>query len=98
MEANREQFLWVEKYRPGLIEDCILPDSMKSTFKDFVAKGEIPNMLLCGGAGMGKTTVARALCEELGCDYIIVNASLDRNIDTLKNEIQGFASTVSSKL
>ena len=75
MEANREQFLWVEKYRPHRIDDCILPEAMKTTFKQFVAKGEIPNMLLCGGAGMGKTTIARALCEELDCDYIIINAS-----------------------
>jgi DNA polymerase III delta prime subunit len=97
MEANREQFLWVEKYRPHRIDDCILPEDMKTTFKQFVAKGEIPNMLLSGGAGMGKTTIARALCEELDCDYIIVNASMDRNIDTLKNEIKGFASTVSFK-
>lgn len=95
MEANREQFLWVEKYRPRKIDDCILPDNMKATFKEFVAKGEIPNMLLCGGAGMGKTTVARALCEELGCDYTIINGSLDRNIDTLRNEIMAFATTVS---
>jgi DNA polymerase III delta prime subunit len=95
MEANLEQFLWVEKYRPHRIDDCILPSEMKSTFKQFVAKGEIANMLLCGGAGMGKTTIARALCEELGCDYIVINASMERNIDTLRNEIKGFASTVS---
>ena len=95
MEANLEQFLWVEKYRPHRIDDCILPTEMKETFKQFVAKGEIANMLLCGGAGMGKTTIARALCEELGCDYIVINASMERNIDTLRNEIKGFASTVS---
>lgn len=95
MEANRDEFLWVEKYRPRRIDDCILPDSMKATFQEFVAKGEIPNMLLCGGAGMGKTTVARALCEELGCDYTVINGSLDRNIDTLRNEIMAFATTVS---
>lgn len=95
MEANREQFLWVEKYRPHRIDDCILPDDMKKTFKEFVAQGQIPNMLLCGGAGMGKTTVARALCEELGCDYTIINGSLDRNIDILRTEIRSFASTVS---
>lgn len=95
MEANHDQFLWVEKYRPHSIDDCILPDGMKTTFKQFVAKGEIPNMLLCGGAGMGKTTIAKALCEELKCDYIVINASMERNIDTLRNEIKGFASTVS---
>jgi DNA polymerase III delta prime subunit len=95
MEANKDQFLWVEKYRPHRIDDCILPSEMKETFKQFVAKGEIANMLLCGGAGMGKTTIARALCEELGCDYIVINASMERNIDTLRNEIKGFASTVS---
>jgi DNA polymerase III delta prime subunit len=95
MEANHDQFLWVEKYRPHSIDDCILPDEMKTTFKQFVAKGEIPNMLLCGGAGMGKTTIAKALCEELKCDYIVINASMERNIDTLRNEIKGFASTVS---
>jgi DNA polymerase III delta prime subunit len=95
MEANSEQFLWVEKYRPHKIDDCILPTEMKNTFKQFVAKGEIPNMLLAGGAGMGKTTIARALCEELQCDYIVINASMERNIDTLRNEIKGFASTVS---
>ena len=95
MEANRDEFLWVEKYRPRRIDDCILPDGMKATFQEFVAKGEIPNMLLCGGAGMGKTTVARALCEELGCDYTVINGSLDRNIDTLRNEIMAFATTVS---
>lgn len=95
MEANHDQFLWVEKYRPHSIDDCILPEEMKKTFKQFVAKGEIPNMLLCGGAGMGKTTIARALCEELKCDYIVINASMERNIDTLRNEIKGFASTVS---
>ena len=95
MEANHEQFLWVEKYRPHRIDDCILPTEMKATFKQVVAKGEIANMLLCGGAGMGKTTIARALCEELGCDYIVINASMERNIDTLRNEIKGFASTVS---
>jgi DNA polymerase III delta prime subunit len=95
MDANREQFLWVEKYRPKTIDDCILPDANKQTFREFVAKGEIPNMLLCGGAGMGKTTIAKALCEELKCDYIVINASMERNIDTLRTEIKGFASTMS---
>ena len=95
MQSDREQFLWVERYRPARIDDCILPEANKQTFKEFVSKGEVPNMLLCGGAGMGKTTVARALCTELGCDYIIINGSLERNIDTLRNEIKAFASTVS---
>ena len=69
------EFLWVEKYRPKTIADCILPDSIKQSFSDFLTKGEIPNLLLCGTSGVGKTTVARALCEELGCDYIIINGS-----------------------
>lgn len=95
MEVNQNQFLWVEKYRPRRIDDCILPEAMKTTFKQFVAKGEISNMLLCGGAGMGKTTVARALCEELGADYLVINASMERNIDTLRNDIKGFAAAMS---
>ena len=72
MQEN-DNFLWVEKYRPHKIDDCILPDSLKETFKKFLSQGEIPNLLLSGTAGTGKTTVARALCEELGCDYIILN-------------------------
>lgn len=95
MQYRDDEFLWVEKYRPRTIDDCILPEDQKATFKQFLAKGEIPNMLLCGGAGMGKTTVARALCEELGTDYIVINGSMNGNIDTLRNEILGFASTVS---
>ena len=92
---QREHFLWVERYRPKKIDDCILPQSLKETFGDFVKKGEIPNMLLCGSAGTGKTTVARALCEELGCDYIVINASLENGIDTLRTKIANFCSTVS---
>lgn len=95
MEANREQFLWVEKYRPRLIADCILPADIKATFEQFIAQGEIPNMLLCGGAGMGKTTVARALCEQLGADYMIINGSEESGIDVLRTKIKSFASTVS---
>jgi len=95
MQYRDDEFLWVEKYRPRTIDDCILPEDQKATFKQFLDKGEIPNMLLCGGAGMGKTTVARALCEELGTDYIVINGSMNGNIDTLRNEILGFASTVS---
>ena len=95
MEANREQFLWVEKYRPKTIADCILPADIKKTFEQFIAQGEIPNMLLCGGAGMGKTTVARALCEQLGADYMIINGSEESGIDVLRTKIKSFASTVS---
>jgi len=95
MLANREQFLWVEKYRPQKISDCILPDALKNTFQEFVDKDNIPNMLLSGTAGTGKTTVARALCEELGCDYIIINGSEESGIDVLRNKIKDFATTMS---
>jgi DNA polymerase III delta prime subunit len=87
--------LWVEKYRPQKIEDCILPDDLKKTFRGFVDKGNIPNLLLHGGPGIGKTTVARAMLRELDADYIVVNGSLNGNIDTLRNEIKDFASSVS---
>ena len=91
-----EHFLWVEKYRPTKIKDCILPDSIKKTFKEFLLKGEVPNLLLCGTAGTGKTTVARALCEELGSDYIVINGSDEgRQIDTLRTKIKSFASAFS---
>lgn len=95
MEANREQFLWVEKYRPRKISDCILPDKLKNTFQEFVDQDNIPNMLLSGTAGTGKTTIARALCEELGCDYIIINGSEENGIEVLRTKIKDFASTVS---
>ena len=89
-------FLWVEQYRPKTIQDCILPEDTSKTFKEFLKKKEIPNMLLSGGPGTGKTTVARALCEEIGADYIIINGSDEgRQIDTLRNKIKNFASTVS---
>jgi DNA polymerase III delta prime subunit len=95
MQANREQFLWVEAYRPRTIADCILPDGLKNTFQEFVNQDNIPNMLLSGTAGTGKTTIARALCEELGCDYIIINGSEESGIDVLRTKIKDFASTVS---
>ena len=95
MESNREQFLWVEKYRPRKIADCILPAADRALFEQILAKGEITNMLLCGGAGMGKTTVARALCEELDCEYMIINGSEESGIDVLRSKIRSFASTVS---
>jgi DNA polymerase III delta prime subunit len=89
-------YLWVEKYRPKTIEDCILSEDVKDTFKKFVEQKEIPNLLLSGSQGTGKTTVARALCEELKADYIIINGSDEgRHIDTLRNQIKNFASTVS---
>ena len=90
------EYLWVEKYRPKKIRDCILPEDTKKTFTEFLKQKEIPNLLLSGTAGTGKTTVARALCEELGADYIIINGSDEgRQIDTLRNKIKNFASTVS---
>lgn len=90
-----EETLWVEKYRPQKIADCILPEDIKATFQEYVNKDTIPNMLLAGGAGTGKTTVAKALCNELGVDFIVINASMNGGIDTLRNEIKNFASTVS---
>ena len=90
------QFLWVEKYRPKELQDCILPESVKEQFQQFINKKEIPNLLLTGTAGTGKTTLARALCEELGCDYIVINGSDEgRQIDTLRTKIKQFASAVS---
>jgi replication factor C small subunit len=91
----REEFLWVEKYRPRKVSDTILPEAIKSSFQQFVDRGEIPNLMLSGGAGTGKTTIARALCEEVGADYNIINGSMNGGIDTLRNEIKNFASTVS---
>ena len=89
-------FLWVEKYRPKKISECILSDDLKNTFSEFLNKKEIPNLLLSGTAGTGKTTVARALCEELGCDYVMINGSDEgRHIDTLRTQIKNFASTIS---
>lgn len=88
-------FLWVEKYRPRKIEDTILPESLKTTFRNIVDKEELPNMLFTGSAGLGKTTVARAICDELGYDYIVVNGSEEGNIDTLRGKIKRFASSVS---
>jgi len=89
-------FLWVEKYRPKRISECILTEDLKNTFTQFVKQKEIPNLLLSGSAGTGKTTVAKALCEELGCDYIVINGSDEgRQIDTVRNKIKNFASTVS---
>ena len=88
-------FLWVEKYRPRTIAQTILPDSLKQTFQRLVDTGELPNMLFTGTAGLGKTTVAKALCNELGLDYIVINGSEEGNIDTLRGKIKQFASSVS---
>lgn len=90
-----EEFLWVEKYRPKTVNDAVLPEQLKATFQEFVNQKNIPNLLLSGPAGCGKTTVARAMLEELDCDYIVINGSLNGNIDTLRNEIQQFASSIS---
>ena len=93
---TRSDFLWVEKYRPKTVQECILPESIKDTFQQFVEKGELPNLLLSGPAGCGKTTIARALCEQLGADYIIINGSDEgRFLDTVRNQAKNFASTVS---
>jgi len=92
----RDEFLWVEKYRPKTIEECILPTSIKKTFQDFLDKGEVPNLLLSGPAGCGKTTVAKALCNELGVDFYVINGSDEgRFLDTVRNTAKNFASTVS---
>lgn len=90
-----EDYLWVERYRPKTIADCILPEELKQTFQAFVDKKDVPGLLLSGQPGTGKTTVARAMLEQLGCDYIVINGSLNGNIDTLRNDIQRFASSVS---
>jgi len=91
-----EHMLWVEKYRPRKIEDCILPDALKATFQEFVNKKEIPNLLLCGTAGVGKTTIAKALCEEIGCDYIVINGSDEgRMIETFRIKIKNYGSSMS---
>ena len=92
----RDEFLWVEKYRPKTIEECILPSNIKKTFQDFLDRGEVPNLLLAGPAGCGKTTVAKALCNELGVDYYVINGSDEgRFLDTVRNHAKNFASTVS---
>ena len=92
----RDEFLWVEKYRPKTIEDCILPENTKKTFLDFLERGEVPNLLLAGPAGCGKTTVAKALCNQLGVDVYVINGSDEgRFLDTVRNSAKNFASTVS---
>jgi len=91
-----KEFLWVEKYRPSIIDDCILPETIKEVFKGFVKQGELPNLLLSGTAGVGKTTIAKALCDEIGASYIIINGSDEgRFLDTVRNRVRQFATTVS---
>jgi DNA polymerase III delta prime subunit len=89
------EYLWVEKYRPQTIEDCVLPKALKETFKQFIQTGELPNFLFCGTAGVGKTTVAKALCNEIGAEYLLINGSEESGIDVLRTKIKSFASTVS---
>jgi len=95
MITDNANYLWVEKYRPQRIADCILPDSLKNTFQEIVDSGELQNLLLSGGPGCGKTTVAKALCNELNTDWILINCSEDGNIDTLRTKIRQFASSIS---
>lgn len=90
-----EHYLWVEKYRPKTIADTILPEELKRTFQKFVDQKNIPNLILSGSAGVGKTTAARAMLEELGCEYIVINGSMNGNIDTLRNDISKFAGSIS---
>jgi len=92
----KREFLWVEKYRPHKIKDCILPDGSKKSFQGFLDQGEIPNLLLSGPAGVGKTTVARALCDEIGASYLLINGSDEgRSIDTIRTKVKQFATSVS---
>ena len=93
--SDLKHTLWVERYRPQRVEDCILPDAIKTTFQEYVNKKEIPNLLLSGSAGVGKTTIAKALCEEVGCDYIVINGSDENGVDTIRIKIKNYASSVS---
>jgi len=95
MKFNDEETLWVEKYRPSTLDDCILPANIKSVFEGIKASGDLPNMILAGGPGQGKTTVAKALCEDMGYDWIIVNASNERNLDVLRTTIARYATSQS---
>ena len=90
-----EHLLWTEKYRPSRIEDCILPERLKKPFQEYVNQNNIPNLLLSGGAGVGKTTVAKAMCQEIGCDYMVINGSDESGIDTFRVKIKNYASSMS---
>jgi len=95
IDSRDEMFLWVEKYRPQKIDDCVLPDSLKKTFHEYIAQGELPTFLFCGSAGVGKTTVAKALCNEIGAEFLFINGSEESGIDVLRTKIKSFASSVS---
>jgi DNA polymerase III delta prime subunit len=95
IDSRNEMFLWVEKYRPQKIDDCVLPQALKETFRQYVEQGELPNFLFTGSAGVGKTTIAKALCNEIGAEYMMINGSEESGIDTLRTKIKGFASTIS---
>ena len=90
-----DHLLWTEKFRPQTIQDCILPDRLKKPFQEYVNQKQIPNLLLTGGAGVGKTTVAKAMCNEIGCDFIVINGSDESGIDTFRNKIKNYASSMS---
>lgn len=93
--SSVEDFIWVEKYRPKKVDDCILPESVKSTFKEFISKGEFPHLILSGSAGIGKTTIAKAIASEINADLLYINASNENSVETIRNKVTQFASTVS---
>ena len=90
-----DHLLWVERYRPQTVEECILPERLKTTFQEYVNQKELPNLLLTGGAGVGKTTIAKAMCNEIGCDYMILNGSDENGVDTIRVKIKNYASSMS---